>query len=229
MTRLLTAVSFAMLTGACGGGFPIGPTSPAQAPSSEPTFTVSGVVVAQTPTGSAPVEGVEVRVAGQYGTTDGNGYYSLPGVPKSYGGVSAVKAGYAAAREILTVSGDTRFDFQLGPRVAIYTLSGVVSEVTPTGRVPVEGVLVHEYSCEDVSPAPPFFSGSCPVYVFQTTKTDKTGFYRFSGLYAGRKNGVGVSDEGFDDPRTDPHGPEGNGEDVTINGDTRLDLQLVRR
>jgi hypothetical protein len=38
-----------------------------------------------------------------------------------------------------------------------------------------------------------------------------------------------VSDEGFDDPRTDPHGPEGNGEDVTINGDTRLDLQLVRR
>jgi hypothetical protein len=229
MTRLVTAVSFAMLTGACGGGPPIGPTSPTQAPSSEPTFTVSGVVVAQTPTGSAPVEGVEVRVAGRYGTTDGNGYYSLPGVPKSYGGASAVKAGYAAAREILTVSGDTRFDVQLGPRVAIYTLSGVVSEVTPTGRVPVEGVLVHEYSCEDVSPAPPFFSDSCPAYVFQTTRTDRTGFYRFSGLYAGKKNGVGVSDEGFGDPRTDPNGPEGNGEDVTITGDTRLDLQLVRR
>ncbi|HEU5259586.1 MAG TPA: hypothetical protein VFU28_26550 [Vicinamibacterales bacterium] len=45
----------------------------------------------------------------------------------------------------------------------------------------------------------------------------------------GQKNGVGVSDEGFGDPRTDPNGPEGNGEDVTITGDTRLDLQLVRR
>src|SRR5262245_54264232 len=166
MTRLLAAVSLAMLTGACGGGPPIAPTSPTQTVSPEPTFTVSGMVVAQTSTGSAPVDGVQVRVAGQEGTTDGNGYYSLQGVPKSYGGVSAVKAGYAAAREILTVSGDTRFDFQLGPRVAIYTLSGVVSEVTPTGLVPVEGVLVHEYSCEDVSPAPPFFSDSCPVYVF---------------------------------------------------------------
>jgi len=229
MTRLVTAVSFAMLTGACGGGPPIGPTAPTQAPSSEPTFTVSGVVVAQTPTGSAPVEGVQVRVAGQHGTTDGNGYYSLPGVPKSYGAASAVKAGYAAAREILTVSGDTRFDFQLGPRVATYTLSGVVSEVTATGLVPLEGVLVHQYTCEDVSSSPPFFSDSCPVSIFQTTTTDKTGFYRFSGLYAGKKNSVGVSDEAFGDPRTDPNGPEGNGQDVTINGDTRLDLQLVRR
>src|SRR6185436_11162625 len=207
MTRLLTAVSAAMLTGACGGGPPIGPTAPTQAPSSEPTFTVSGVVVGQTPTGSAPVEGVQVRVAGQHGTTDANGYYSLSGVTRSYGAASAVKAGYAAAREILTVGGDMRFDLQLGPRVAIYTLSGVVSEVTPTGLVPLEGMLVHQYSCEDVSPSPPFFSDSCPVSIFQTTTTDTRGRYSFSGLYAGRKNSVGVSNDGFEDPRIDPRGP----------------------
>jgi hypothetical protein len=35
--------------------------------------------------------------------------------------------------------------------------------------------------------------------------------------------------EGFEDPRTDPNGPEGNGQAVTINGDSRLDLHLIRR
>jgi hypothetical protein len=229
MSRLLVAASLAVMTAACSGGPPVVPTSPTQTRPPDPTFTVSGLVVGQTSTGSAPVEGVEVRVAGQHGTTDGNGYYSLSGVTRSYGGASAVKAGYAAAREILTVGGDTRFDLQLGPRVAIYTLSGVVSEVTPTGLVALEGVLVHQYSCEDVSASPPFFSDSCPVSIFQTTTTDTRGRYSFSGLYAGRKNSVGVSNDGFEDPRIDPRGPEGNGEDVTINGNTRLDLQLVRR
>jgi hypothetical protein len=115
-------------------------------------------------------------MAGQQGITDGHGYYSLSGVPRSYGGASAVKAAYAAAREILTVSGDTQFDFHLGPRVAIYTLTGVVSEETPAGLVPIEGVLVEEYSCEDVSPSPPFFSSTCPINIYQATTTDKRGF-----------------------------------------------------
>ena len=197
----------------------------------DPTYTVSGVVLGQTRTGSAPVEGVLVRVAGQSGTTDGNGYYSLSGVPASYGGVSAVKAGYAVAREILTVSGDTRHDFQLGPVVAIHTLSGVVSEVTPNGLVPVEGVLLEESSCQDVSPSPPFFSGkTCEPYISQTTKTDKRGLYKFSGLYSGQGNVVWVSKEGFEDPfpQHDPGNSEG-GEAVTIDGDTRFDIQLVRR
>lgn len=229
MTRLVFAVSLGMLTVACSGGRSIGPTSPTQTRSPDTTFTVAGMAVGQTPAGSAPLEGVEVRVAGQRGTTDGDGYYRLSGVPRSSGAASAVKAGYAAARQTLTVDGDTRLDFLLGPRVAIYTLSGTVSEVTPTGLVPVEGVLMHEYSCEDVSASPPFFSDSCPVSIFQTTTTDQRGHYRFSGLYAGRKNSIGVGDERFEDPRTDPTGPEGNGQDVTVNGDTRLDLQLVRR
>jgi hypothetical protein len=193
----------------------------------DPTFTVSGVVTAQ---GGAPVEGALVRVAGSQGTSDGSGNYSLSGVRTSYGGALAVKAGYAAAREVLTVSGDTRFDFQLGPRVAIYTLSGVVLEETPTGLVPVEGVLMESFSCEDLPPLPPFFPPkSCPVSIYQTTSTDKRGLYSFSGLYSGRENNIGVNKDGFDDPRVDPNGPEGNGQEVTINGDTRLELRLVRR
>lgn len=223
--RLVVAFVLTLAVTACSGYVPTAPT-PTQTRTPDPTFTVSGMVVGQ---GSAPVEGARVFVAGVQGTTDGNGYYSLSGVPRSYGGVSAVKAGYAAARKILTVSGDTQFDFQLGPRVAIYTLSGVVSEETPTGLLPVEGVQVSEYSCEAVSPEPPFFSNSCPVLIYQTTTTDRKGFYSFSGLYAGKENSITPIKEGFDDPRTDPNGPEGNGQGVTINGDSRFDLHLIRR
>jgi hypothetical protein len=230
MNRLAVVLTLAVTMAACGDSSrPLNPISPSVAPPN-PTFTVSGTVVGQE---GAPVEGVKVQVAGRQGTTDGNGNYTLFEVPRSYGGASAVKAGYAAAREILTVSGDTRFDVQLGPRVAIYTLSGVVSEVTPTGLTPVEGVLVHGYSCEEVLPAPPFFPGNgCPVLISQTVRTDKQGRYTFSGLYPGKKNSIGVSKEGFEDPFGSSDGPEGpgpNDQAVTIDGDTRLDVQLVRR
>jgi hypothetical protein len=232
----LTASRFApillltLAVAACGGGPSASPSSPTPTRPPDPTYTVSGVVVGQTPTGSAPIEGVLVRVAGQSGSTDGNGYYSLSGVPPSYGGVSAVKAGYAAVSEILTVSGDTRHDFQLGPRIAIYTLSGVVSEVTPTGLVPVEGVLLEESSCEDVAPAPPSSHKACPANISQTTKTDKRGLYSFSGLYSGQENVVWAGKEGFEDPFPQhyPENPEG-GQAVTIDGNTRFDIQLVRR
>jgi hypothetical protein len=229
--RFAAILLLILAVAACGGGPSAGPSSLTPTRPPDPTYTVSGVVVGQTPTGSAPIEGVLVRVAGQSGSTDGSGYYSLSGVPASYGGVSAVKAGYAAAREILTVSGDTRHDFQLGPLVAINTLSGVVSEVTPTGLVPVEGVLLEESSCEDVAPSPPFFPAKgCPVYVSQTAKTDKRGLYSFSGLYSGQGNIVWAGKEGFEDPFPQ-HYPESSegGQAVTIDGNTRFDIQLVRR
>jgi len=232
MSRLSVVLPLALMVSACGGGYgSVAPTSPTAPRPPEPTFTVSGVVVGQ---GSAPVEGAQVRVASQSGMTDVNGYYSLTGVPSSYGAASAVKAGYAVAREILTVRADMRFDFELGPRVAIYTLSGVVSEATPAGLVPIEGVLVDEYSCEEISPSPPFFSATCPVSIYQRTTTDKKGWYSFSGLYAGTRNSIGARKEGFEDPLAGPDVPEGpnvpdTSRKVTINGDTRLEITLVRQ
>jgi hypothetical protein len=208
---------------------PPNPVSPTVA-HVDPTFTVSGTIVEQ---GGAPVEGVKVQVAGRQGTTDVNGTYTLLEVPKSYGGAWALKAGYAVAREILSVNSDTRFDVQLGPRVARYTLSGVISEVTPAGLIPLEGAHVHQYSCEEIVPAPPFFPGKgCPVLIFQTVRTDKQGRYSFSGLYPGKENSIGVSKDSFEDPFGISDGPEGPGPNdraVTIDGDTRLDVQLVRR
>ena len=226
----LSVLALAVTTVACGeSNALLNPIAPSVAPAN-PTFTVSGTVFEQV---GVPVEGVRVQVAGRQGTTDGNGNYTLLEVPRLSGGALAVKAGYAAAREILTVSGDTRFDVQLGPRVATYTLSGVVSEVTPTGPRPLEGVDVHEYSCEEVVPAPPFFPGSaCPVLIFQTARTDKQGRFSFSGLYPGKENSIGVSTDGFNEPFGISDGPEGSGANdhaVTIDGDTRFDIQLVRR
>jgi hypothetical protein len=140
-----------------------------------------------------------------------------------------VKAGFRVAREILTVSGDTRFDFNLGAPEAIYTLSGVVMERTPAGLAPVEGVEVTAYSCEDVVAAPPFFSDSCPVLITRSARTDRRGNYQVSGLYSGKANTVSLSKTGFDDPRIDPNAEDGSGEPVTLNGNTQLDLLIVRR
>jgi Carboxypeptidase regulatory-like domain len=81
-----------------------------------------------------------------------------------------------------------------------YILSGVVFEVTPTGVMPIEGVQVEEYDRH------------------QFATTDANGFYRISGVSAGRI-GVGFDKEGYQSSRTT----------VTVNGDTRFDFQAIRR
>ena len=81
-----------------------------------------------------------------------------------------------------------------------YILSGVVFEVTPTGVMPIEGVQVEEYDRH------------------QFATTDANGFYRISGVSAGRI-GVGFEKEGYQSSRST----------VTVNGDTRFDIQAIRR
>ena len=81
-----------------------------------------------------------------------------------------------------------------------YILSGVVFEVTPTGMMPVEGVQVEEYGRHQVS------------------TTDANGLYRISGVSAGRL-GVGFEKDGY----------QSNRSTVTIDGDTRFDIQAIRR
>lgn len=63
----------------------------------------------------------------------------------------------------------------------------------------------------------------------QTAKTDKKGLYSFSRLYSGKVNTIGVSKEGFKGPRVDATGRDNTARQVTIDGDTRIDLELVRR
>ena len=91
------------------------------------------------------------------------------------------------------------------PSGQTYTLSGVISEVTPSGQVPVEGVLV-EVICDCTS-------------AVQAATTDATGVYRLSEFLGRQARYLWLSKKGY---RADEIS-------VTITTDTRLDIELVRQ
>jgi hypothetical protein len=89
-----------------------------------------------------------------------------------------------------------------------YTLSGVISEVTPGGRVPVAGVLVEEVLCDAACAKPS-----------QTVTTDANGSYRMSEFPARQARWVWLSKKGY---KADEFL-------VTVTEDTRLDIDLVKQ
>jgi hypothetical protein len=123
-----------------------------------------------------------------------------------------------------------------GPDVANVTLSGVVYEVTAMGRVPIEGVRVLLDSFH-VFPAP-------------EVVTDSRGFFSFRPVWvcpcawapwvdAGTTS-IWVDKDGYESPARQPASvfsrrldtdvlPDYRLRDVTIDGDTRFDIELVRR
>jgi hypothetical protein len=184
-------------------------SSPTQsAPSSvpqlaAPAFTLFGVISTAKATGVVALEGVQVSWGPQSVMTDGNGYYSIPGLTAATSGIVVTKYPYKQERRSLSLTGDTRLDLQL-VRLAPYHLSGLVSELTPTGPVPVEGALV---------------TGS---FDYPTT-TDSNGFFRIPvELYGGDDsyiNRLYVSKDGYQTYERD----------MTFTSDTQLEVQLVRR
>ena len=100
-----------------------------------------------------------------------------------------------------------------------FTLFGVVSEETPNGVAPLEGVMMHVAACD------PNTGGGCAFD--RSATTDAHGRYVVEGVYAGAA-GVWLEKPGF-------HLPSGvtvNGEGVQtvmIEGNTRFDILLVRR
>jgi hypothetical protein len=82
------------------------------------------------------------------------------------------------------------------------TLSGTVTEMTPTGPAPLGGVTVYRNAT----------SG------WREGTTDKDGFYQIPGLFDGTAV-IDVTKEGY----------QRETRNVTISGDTRFDMQLVRR
>ena len=82
---------------------------------------------------------------------------------------------------------------------ATYTVSGVVSTASETGRRPVEGIVVRDASSA------------------QRATTDRNGFYSLPGLHA-RATSIVVEGYGYVAvTRT-----------LTISGDTQLDIEVVR-
>lgn len=103
-------------------------------------------------------------------------------------------------------------------------LSGVVSEVTSTGRFPLEGITVYLLTCG---------AWNCPsaVTADYSVKTDKDGRYLIGGVYPGDLNYLWVRNEVYDlaNPMAPGTCPDGCDRVVVVSGDTRLDIDLVRR
>jgi hypothetical protein len=220
---VFAAAAFAMLMWACDGGSPSSPTKPSAAvPTAPPvsqSSTISGFVSEAMPSGAiAPVEGVLVEETNSHQTvsTDAKGTFSIAGVSGPLV-LSLTKPGYFATTNRFP-AGANYMTLRIFAIPAAYTLSGLVSELTPDGRRPLEGVLVEGNKCGGGV-------GNCQV---QDSTTGPDGLYSMS-LYAG-ENGVWVTKEGY---QVDGMPPKPSCDNciatVTLNGDTRLDIQLVRR
>jgi len=99
------------------------------------------------------------------------------------------------------------------------SLSGVIYESTPTGHVPIPGAVVYCELCGEIT------------HTWATA--DANGFYRFPGeiakgggvwLVPGQLTPILVREVGFEQQTF-----VGRSLNVLIAGDTRLDVELVRR
>ena len=149
-TKLWITLSLGLLISACGDGSrPMSPTAPTPS-ESRPTYTVSGEVSAEAPTGIVQIQGVRVRLEEgsfrQDAMTDGNGFYALSGVSPGNPSITLSKDTYDTETRRVTINSDTRLDIRISRRVS-YTLSGIVYELSSSGRVPIEGVEVYCDGC----------------------------------------------------------------------------------
>jgi len=85
-----------------------------------------------------------------------------------------------------------------------YTLSGYLTEATATGPVPIENAGVDRLNEEQGG--------------WDHTTTDKNGFYQLHGLSDGSRKAIFTKD-----------GYQKIEQDVPVKGDTRFDIELVRR
>lgn len=236
MTRVGAAIVLLLSVSACGGTAT--PTSPTQARLPDVTYTLSGIVVAETASGLVPVEGVGVQVNMlKPAFTDVNGAYSIPDMKLTglspnisvgpFNTVTAWKASYLNDSRTVTISGDTRYDIRLVRR-ATFTLSGVVSERTETGLVPLAGVEIDDWSCDPTFPGNrlPTPADGCNYGLSHSTRTDQQGRYSIAGVYATR-NLICAIKEGYEGNATAECG--GYSTSLTLDGDTRFDIQLARR
>lgn len=99
--------------------------------------------------------------------------------------------------------------------VVTHTLSGVVFEMTAAGRIPIQDVSVYCDSCGD------------PLG-HTYADTDANGFYSFSWTANG-PTPLFVQKDGYRLAGDLPAGPLSGRVVAAVNGDTRFDIELVRR
>ena len=193
------------------------PTSPPSAVVRPQTFTLSGIVSEGAGTGVVPVGGALVREtrSQRSATTDNDGRYSIAELTAGGRSVTVSKAGYVSFTSNLDMSGDATLNVSVAP-VPTYVLSGVVFEVTVTGRRTVEGVNLYCDSC-----------GSPVGHTF--TLTDARGRYEFAWSMNGRHD-LQVWKDGYALVRRDGIlGKDTGYVSAAVNGDTQLDIEVERR
>jgi hypothetical protein len=141
MKHLSAVLISAILLSACDGvgrpptapSVPTPTPTPSPAPPATPvvTYTLSGTTFEVTPTGRAPIEGVNIYCdgcgspEGHTSTyTDADGLYSFEWSPNGATPLLVEKAGYHVVGQVLnaygaivaTVNGDTQFDIELARR-----------------------------------------------------------------------------------------------------------------
>jgi hypothetical protein len=179
----------------------------------DPAFTISGVVTEMTEEGEIPVEGVRVEESATHTfvLTDARGAYRLGGLRRSSFTLAMSAPGYLSATKAVTATSDVQLDLRV-ERFRSFVLSGMVYENTPDGRVPLGGVVLYCDGC-----------GSPVGHTFVTT--DANGLYRFEWTNNGKNWIQFVSKDGYRYA-----GPlEQLGIPVNVNGDTRFDIELVKR
>ena len=202
LSRTSYLVGLLMMASACGEGWP----SPSPPPAPRPpavTYMLSGFVTEMTPSGSRPIDGVQVSVRGGSGTlqtsTDSAGFYSLAGVAAGLISVSVAKDGYEPVSAFATLTADGRVDLQVVRNV--FTVSGFVFELSPAGRLPLEGAWVYIESWHGYG------------------QTHRHGLFRVGGLKAGGPGEIRVEKDGY----------QTEARPITIAGDQELEFQLGRR
>ena len=216
--RLFPATVLAIAAlGLAGCGRPSStPTMPTQPLSpTQSTYTLSGIVFLETPTGRIPLRGARVEETNSHrsATTSSDGRYSISGLTATGASVSASRWDVVTYTTTLAIDGDTKLDIEL----PTYTLSGVVFERAPTGMVPIAGVEVYCDGC-----------GSPFGHTFAHTGTD--GVYSFTYTLSGT-NPLLIRKVGYGDPVGQAPGPVQGSQwrRPVVTGDTRFDIELVRR
>ena len=201
---------------------------------------LSGKVTETTAAGPTPVADAFVRetVSGQFGKTDAEGRYQIDRVRLvSNATITASKSGYLTESITRAITGDTTVDIRLTPGPGYpappsvflpeATLSGTVYERVgnPSQPVGIEGVSVY---CEQ-----------CGESTHNFALTDSNGAYVFPrGFWTEGRPAfparVSATKDGYADPpgRPSPTPPNPNSagwREVVIQGDTRFDIELIRR
>jgi hypothetical protein len=116
--KVVRAAAFmaALAAAACGERSPLVP-SPDLPPLPAPiaTFTVSGVIVEETESGSVPLEGVTIENPATHGVavTDAEGAYAMSGLAAGPAQLNISKDGYVAKFVEMMIAGNERIDVTL--------------------------------------------------------------------------------------------------------------------